>query len=892
MGLTSGTVANLILNTTTTVSTIPKTPLHEIAFALRRELLTVDWKSELAYLVKNFKKDLWYSSDIVREGQADFVMSSWTQFKFFSLDFGFGSPVDFDSDAYLGPPNVGQLMQEGDYFKVQLALFADDLKAFKNFTNTVMVAHDIMAEIEEAEVVDEFNSDWSDWARLKTTIWKYSLTAADSLLLVVVNVTLLLTSVWVGIAGFLFVGPLIQFLYPRITRPIRIKAAPENASVIAKYRSFLPSSVSASAPTFFEEYENLILSPGVFERIGAKLRNPYDENPNRRPPFDQDIARLFIHLCALVYENQDVIRSVADSWGLQVEFIQKELSALFIFYSPSEKFVIVLARGVNPFDLSEILINATIQKVRPEAGVLPGLIHEGFYNMISWNTESSTLIIEEENETGTKTGLDVSELVRILREEVLPKIPGEPAIWFTGHSLGAALSTLVLSHLVHINDSLITSQFVKGCYTFGSPKCGDTEFVSVTAKQLKAARVVLYRVINANDPVVAFPIGGHTGGLALAISESQREGIPTVCHSDFRHIGVPVSLHCDGLKFVGKDRDLEALIKNGVFWVGDFIPSIARFVRGKDPFIALAQKLFPFPYDHLPVQYDRHLNQYQNLLDSHWVWAGSLEAYDISFHIDNIPVFGKKTIDHICNITRYLAYNGRKFKHQEQRISRILEEAKSASPTVSLQCHNQCNASKNERLELESLLANTLDNLPRDAVIQQLNELQNMRAFQNMVTSKLADELMQCETALQGLESNLESLEQGDAMASFDNLIATINAVVESLEQRATNRIKRMEQEEKELDNFLQLEARLASSDLFEGPEAWCRRMMMKALEGNQELIQQFEQRCLKACLHANDSGQSDEFLASHLKATLEDFKISRKLDEESQDDIKLEDDG
>ncbi|KAI8850488.1 Alpha/Beta hydrolase protein [Chytridium lagenaria] len=468
---------------------------------------------------------------------------------------------------------------------------------------------------DDAEPV-EFVPDWTDWARLRSTLWKSSLAVADSSVFVLVNGAVIAAATWIGIVGFLFIGPILQLVFPRVTRPIRIKSSTYTNTIrpsggtLPEVRSYLPSSVSASVPTFFEDYEDVILAPGMMDKIAGKLQNPNGDTPGRRPPFERDIARLFIRLSALVYENADVVESIANSWGLNLESMQQDSCAAYVFYSPSHQFIIVVMRGVSPFDLSEILVNAMIQKVRPEGNALPGMIHEGFYNLLSWsseNAETETLIDEETETSRSRNTCDVGELVRMIKEDVLPRIPGEPAIWFTGHSMGAALSTLVLSHLVHVKSALITSSFVKGCYTFGSPKCGDTEFAATTAKSLTAARVVLYRVINADDPVVAFPIGGHTGGLALAMRSAQKEGTPVVCHTDYKHLGVPVVLHCDGVRTVGVDRDLEAIIKNGVFWIVDSISFFGRFVRGREPLMALAHRAFPFPHDHLLVEYDLHV---------------------------------------------------------------------------------------------------------------------------------------------------------------------------------------------------------------------------------------------------------------------------------------------
>ncbi|MCX5893209.1 MAG: lipase family protein, partial [Deltaproteobacteria bacterium] len=61
-------------------------------------------------------------------------------------------------------------------------------------------------------------------------------------------------------------------------------------------------------------------------------------------------------------------------------------------------------------------------------------------------------------------------------------------VWFTGHSLGAALATLAASRYGK----------VRGLYTFGSPRVGDLDF-----KQ--AFLVPTYRFVNHDDLVTRVP---------------------------------------------------------------------------------------------------------------------------------------------------------------------------------------------------------------------------------------------------------------------------------------------------------------------------------------------------------------------------------------------------
>jgi triacylglycerol lipase len=90
--------------------------------------------------------------------------------------------------------------------------------------------------------------------------------------------------------------------------------------------------------------------------------------------------------------------------------------------------------------------------------------------------------------SGFKSALDEvwTPLVACLQQ--LAKERPNRTIWFTGHSLGAALATL----------AAVRFPGVRGLYTFGSPRVGDADF----AQRLK---VPAFRFVNNNDLVTRVP---------------------------------------------------------------------------------------------------------------------------------------------------------------------------------------------------------------------------------------------------------------------------------------------------------------------------------------------------------------------------------------------------
>ena len=87
------------------------------------------------------------------------------------------------------------------------------------------------------------------------------------------------------------------------------------------------------------------------------------------------------------------------------------------------------------------------------------------------------------------------------------------SVWFTGHSLGAAVATLAADRYQR------EAGPVRGLYAFGSPRVGDPAFAAAFA-------VPAYRVVNHADPVARVP--------------PARVPILAGTRQVFRHVGQPI----------------------------------------------------------------------------------------------------------------------------------------------------------------------------------------------------------------------------------------------------------------------------------------------------------------------------------------------------------------
>ena len=100
-------------------------------------------------------------------------------------------------------------------------------------------------------------------------------------------------------------------------------------------------------------------------------------------------------------------------------------------------------------------------------------------------------------ETGGKIHIGFQEAFETVAEDIQEKINEtqflEKPLFITGHSLGGALATIAAKKLSHNGG-------IAACYTFGSPRVGDDDWIS-------DIKTPLYRLVNAADPVTLLPPG-------------------------------------------------------------------------------------------------------------------------------------------------------------------------------------------------------------------------------------------------------------------------------------------------------------------------------------------------------------------------------------------------
>jgi triacylglycerol lipase len=238
-----------------------------------------------------------------------------------------------------------------------------------------------------------------------------------------------------------------------------------------------------------------------FPRLKLKnVRPPYDEadgdyfyfaDADRRPTaqrdqFEPDAAGFspanawwLCEAATLAYSDAATVESVFRGKAGLPEFRSFSAGGTQCFVAWNGDFAIVAFRGteISPgkgarHDFSEIHRDIlTDADIRPSVFGEGAHVHRGF-------AEQFDRVWEGEGLKDFVAGLQTR------------------TVWFTGHSLGAALATLAAAR----------SERVNGLYTFGSPRVGDGPFADALGARLAGKGVEHYRFVNGHDVVTTVPL--------------------------------------------------------------------------------------------------------------------------------------------------------------------------------------------------------------------------------------------------------------------------------------------------------------------------------------------------------------------------------------------------
>ena len=175
---------------------------------------------------------------------------------------------------------------------------------------------------------------------------------------------------------------------------------------------------------------------------------------------------LFAKLSSIAYNNIKEAKSQAKKLGFTtVEFYEKDGAQAYRFMNKED--LVIACRGTQPTEFNDLKADL---KALPVMAETVGRVHIGF-----------------------KT--EVDDIWPMIEEDINRKTNVTKTLWFCGHSLGAAMATIMASrakHNIELNDPV-------ELFTYGSPRVG-------WKKYCNSLDVVHHRWKNNNDIVTTVPL--------------------------------------------------------------------------------------------------------------------------------------------------------------------------------------------------------------------------------------------------------------------------------------------------------------------------------------------------------------------------------------------------
>ena len=175
---------------------------------------------------------------------------------------------------------------------------------------------------------------------------------------------------------------------------------------------------------------------------------------------------LFAKLSSIAYNNTKEAKSQAKRLGFTtIEFYEKDGAQAYRFMNKTD--LVIACRGTQPTEFNDLKADL---KAIPVMAETVGRVHIGF-----------------------KT--EVDDLWPMIEEDINRKTNVTKTLWFCGHSLGAAMATIMASrakHNVELNDPV-------ELFTYGSPRVGWRMYCN-------SLNVIHHRWKNNNDIVTTVPL--------------------------------------------------------------------------------------------------------------------------------------------------------------------------------------------------------------------------------------------------------------------------------------------------------------------------------------------------------------------------------------------------
>ncbi|MDB4331163.1 lipase family protein [bacterium] len=176
---------------------------------------------------------------------------------------------------------------------------------------------------------------------------------------------------------------------------------------------------------------------------------------------------LFANLASIAY-NDDIeqVKKLVRKLGFTtVEFYNKDGAQAYRFMN--KKDLIIACRGTQPTEFNDISADL---KAMPVVAETVSRVHRGFK-------------------------AEVDELWPMISEDLQRNTNRDKDVWFTGHSLGAAMTTIMASRC----NCDVDMPDIQEVYTYGSPRVGWRGYCN-------SLQVKHHRWVNNNDIVTTVPL--------------------------------------------------------------------------------------------------------------------------------------------------------------------------------------------------------------------------------------------------------------------------------------------------------------------------------------------------------------------------------------------------
>jgi len=195
--------------------------------------------------------------------------------------------------------------------------------------------------------------------------------------------------------------------------------------------------------------------------------NPFNSHTTA---YNGNNALCLAAMANLAYNPRAVIKQQIKAWGFRhFEFVEADGSEAFIVGDDDK--IIISFRGTEPLVLLDWLTDIDIVLIDGPGG----RVHNGFFQGVA----------------------RIWPALRRCLSDFQDNVERPQSIWFTGHSLGAALAAIAVARLRFDEDKP-----VYGLYTFGQPRTGDYHFANFANSDTMTG---IYRFVNNNDIVTRVP---------------------------------------------------------------------------------------------------------------------------------------------------------------------------------------------------------------------------------------------------------------------------------------------------------------------------------------------------------------------------------------------------